>query len=764
MPAGCGFGFRLTTAMPGRPSAAVRVWVVALLVAAVLVGGPGGWPAQAQVLSPPTSKSATEAETAASAPDVAAELAATRSQLERLQPLDPGAAPLPLQNEQRNLASRLALLLTLESRPAEPPAPVPDLPARLAGSPPYAVADVDGLRDTRDALQSQVDSLALQLRGLDRQINTLLVDRRKAEEALRLQVDFLTRERDGVKRERLRAEGEVARLQARIAAVEVTRADRERQVTRTKLAALKSQLEVIDRDLARVRGSQRIDDADLERVAQAAQVTRRQLDVQRRETEQRLAQREPLAEGNGRAAEVAQREVQALRERIGLLGELDLLETGREDAWRQRRAALDALGTPQQPEAVAVLRRSIGQLEVRLRSGGERLMQARSSLRQQRLRLDGLAADAPELWAEQQALQAQQALVDTHELAQDALGHIERLLSRTLNDASDAAPTQRELWWRSASRQVTEQTLALWHYELFSVSDTTRVDGRSVTVDYGVTVGKSMGALVLFFVGWALAWGFSRLVIGWVVRRLGLSEALGRVMQRWVLTLLVLGVLVAVLKLARIPLTVFAFLGGALAIGIGFGTQNIIKNLISGVIILFERKIRVGDIVTIDSVSGTVTAVDLRATTVHGFDGINAIVPNSLLLENRVSNWSIGSPTVRRALLVGLSYGQDARRASRVLMDCIRANPDVLSLPQPEVLFDNFGDDAQVLRLQFWVRLGGLRAGPTVDSELRHAITEAFTAEGLVIAFPQRDVHLDLQAPLDLRLDTHPRRRRRATR
>jgi putative cardiolipin synthase len=101
-----------------------------------------------------------------------------------------------------------------------------------------------------------------------------------------------------------------------------------------------------------------------------------------------------------------------------------------------------------------------------------------------------------------------------------------------------------------------------------------------------------------------------------------------------------------------------------LAIGVGFGAQNIIKNLISGVIILFERKVRVGDIVTIDGVSGTVTSVDLRATTVRGFDGIEAIVPNSNLLENRVSNWSYGDPTVRRAIVLGRLVAEATRDAA----------------------------------------------------------------------------------------------------
>lgn len=701
-------------------------------------------------------------EAPASALDPASELAEVQSLLTRLQPGVPGTASPLLLDEQRNLASRLALLLRMEARPTEPQAPLPGLPTPITGVPPYSTVELDELRDARDSLAAQVDSLALRLRNLDGQINARVAALRKAEEMVRLKADQLTGEGDEEKRQRLQAEGEVARLGARVETLELKRADREREAVRSRLAGLKTRAELLSQDIARVRTNQRITDTDLARIAEGAQATRQRLDAQKREIDARLAQREAAAPGEGRAAEAARLEMQALREHVMILNALDLLEMGRGEVWLQRRSVLEADESTSRAEGAMLLRRSIAQLQSQLRSGGTQAVQARSLLRLQRLRVEGLAREAPELESEVKALQALQALVETHEMAQEALGRVERLLDRTLEDVSATTQAERAPWHQDLARRVSDQAQALWQYELFSVSDTTRVDGRSVTVEQGVTVGKSIGALVLFFVGWAAAWATSRLIIGRLVRWLGLSEHLGQVMQRWVLSLLVLVVLIAVLKVARIPLTVFAFLGGALAIGVGFGTQNIIKNLISGVIILLERKIRVGDIVTIDGVSGTVTAIDLRATTVRGFDGINAIVPNSLLLENRVSNWSIVSPTVRRSLLVGVGYGQDMRRACALVMDCVRANPDVLVEPGPEVLFDDFGADAQTLRLQFWVRLGGPQAGPTVDSNLRHAIAEALADAGMAIPFPQRDVHVDMQAPLQVRLDSrHGVRRRR---
>lgn len=347
---------------------------------------------------------------------------------------------------------------------------------------------------------------------------------------------------------------------------------------------------------------------------------------------------------------------------------------------------------------------------------------------------------------------AMQREADALELVQERLQRLQRLLERSRDDLAFAEQRQPAPFVQRVAGALRDGAAAIWRYEMFSVGESSQVDGRTITLQHGVTVGKAVGVVLLFVLGWLVASRLSRFFIQLLVRRLQLTPQLGRVLNRWMMALLLLGVLLVVLELAHIPLTAFAFLGGALAIGVGFGTQNIIKNLISGVIILFERKIRVGDVVTIDGVSGTVTSVDLRATTVRGFDGIEAIVPNSQLLENRVSNWSYGNPVVRRSVDVGLRYGSDARAASEAVLECARADIAVLAEPPPEVLFADFGADAQVLRLQYWLRLDGARSGPTVDSELRHAIAVVFAARGLEIAFPQRDVHLDVRHPLDVRV------------
>ena len=308
-----------------------------------------------------------------------------------------------------------------------------------------------------------------------------------------------------------------------------------------------------------------------------------------------------------------------------------------------------------------------------------------------------------------------------------------------------------------AKARLAHAALTIWHYELFTVTDTTHVDGRPVPIEYGLTVGKSVGALMLFLLGYFVSTRLVRFAVDRIAPRVGMSVHMAQMVRRWLSMLVVTAILLLVLRAARIPLAMFAFLGGALAIGVGFGAQNIIRNVISGIIILFERKIRVGDIVTLGDTSGHVVAVDLRATTVRDFDGIESIVPNSTLLETRIGNWSQGGATVRRTIAVGVAYGSDLRIASASLLACARAHAEVLVDPAPVARFDDFGDDAMRLKLLYWVSLHSDTPGPTIDSDLRFAIVDALRAASISIAFPQRDVHLEAAVPLKVEIARGPR-------
>ena len=192
------------------------------------------------------------------------------------------------------------------------------------------------------------------------------------------------------------------------------------------------------------------------------------------------------------------------------------------------------------------------------------------------------------------------------------------------------------------------------------------------------------------------------------------------------------------------------WMAAALSVGIGFGLQEIVANFVSGLIILFERPIRVGDTVTVGDTDGVVTKIRIRATTIRNWDRKELLVPNKEFVTGRLLNWSLSDPVTRVVLVVGVAYGSDVEQASTIMTDIARANEHVIDEPPPVVTFDTFGDNALTLTLRAFVESVGVRIGAI--SALNRAINEAFADAGINIAFPQRDLHLDTTRPLQIEL------------
>jgi potassium efflux system protein len=192
------------------------------------------------------------------------------------------------------------------------------------------------------------------------------------------------------------------------------------------------------------------------------------------------------------------------------------------------------------------------------------------------------------------------------------------------------------------------------------------------------------------------------------------------------------------------------WLVAALGVGIGFGLQEIVANFISGLIILFERPIRVGDIVTVGDTSGVVTRIQIRATTIRNWERKELLVPNKEFITGRLLNWSLSDQTTRILITVGLVYGGDVTKAMALMAEAAEEHERILDDPPPFVSFEGFGDNALVLNLRCYTSQLDFRLQTT--SELHEAINDKFNRAGLVIAFPQRDVHLDTSRPLEIRI------------
>ena len=206
------------------------------------------------------------------------------------------------------------------------------------------------------------------------------------------------------------------------------------------------------------------------------------------------------------------------------------------------------------------------------------------------------------------------------------------------------------------------------------------------------------------------------------------------------------------LTIAGIPLTVFTVLGGALAIGVGFGSQNIVNNFISGIIMLIEQPVKVGDVVEVDGVTGTVSVIGTRSTKIKNVDNKVFIVPNSFFLEKAVINWTHQTNIIRTTLNFGVAYGSDVKLVENICMDIMLNTEGVEQSPMPTVLFTDFSDSNLTFQLILYCNIDKVASHNHIKSEIRFKIDAKFRDHGISMAFPQRDMHLMIDKPLSVKL------------
>jgi len=192
------------------------------------------------------------------------------------------------------------------------------------------------------------------------------------------------------------------------------------------------------------------------------------------------------------------------------------------------------------------------------------------------------------------------------------------------------------------------------------------------------------------------------------------------------------------------------WLVAALSVGLGFGLQEIVANFVSGIILLLERPVRVGDIVTVGDADGYVARIRIRATTIITWEGKELVVPNKEFITQRVLNWTLSNSQMRLYLEVGVAYGSDIRLARELVVETLAEAEYVLEDPSPVVTFGSFGDNALTLEVRCF--LPDFDHWHSTRTEIHNAIYEKFAKAGITIAFPQRDVHLDVKGPIDVML------------
>jgi small-conductance mechanosensitive channel len=281
----------------------------------------------------------------------------------------------------------------------------------------------------------------------------------------------------------------------------------------------------------------------------------------------------------------------------------------------------------------------------------------------------------------------------------------------------------------NTAERIFEWLLAAWNTELLKLGDT------SITVRALILVIISLVLLSY------LSAKFKKLLVNRIFPHYNLERGVSLSIATIIRYVIIFLGIFIIFQTSGIDLSALALLFGALGVGIGFGLQGITNNFISGVIILFERPIKVGDRVEVDDIVGRVESISGRATTIITNDNIGVIVPNSDFINQRVINWSLNDRNVRLNFPVGVSYKEDPELIRKLLLEVARENPGVLQHPKPDVLFDQYGDSSLDFMLRVWTNQFS-DTPKILKSELYYAIFEKFKEHSIEIPYPQRDLHL----------------------
>ncbi len=278
-----------------------------------------------------------------------------------------------------------------------------------------------------------------------------------------------------------------------------------------------------------------------------------------------------------------------------------------------------------------------------------------------------------------------------------------------------------------------EQFLAFVNYPLFEGANST------------YRVGQVLLVLVTILLGFYLVRRLEHLLMGKMVA-MNRDKNMMLLVQRLYLVVAYITLALLILSVLNVPLTAFAFVSGAVAIGVGFGAQNIINNFISGWILMWERPIRIGDSIELGDVKGVVETINTRSTRLRRADGVHIVVPNSHLLENRLVNSTLIDKLSRGVVRVGVAYGSPLKKVEELIYKAASEHAEIIKMPAPLVVFEDFGDSSLVFELYFWIN--GDEDMRVIRSDLRYRIAALFDESGIYFAAPRQEVYLDGQLKL----------------
>ncbi|MBT4964180.1 MAG: mechanosensitive ion channel [Francisellaceae bacterium] len=284
--------------------------------------------------------------------------------------------------------------------------------------------------------------------------------------------------------------------------------------------------------------------------------------------------------------------------------------------------------------------------------------------------------------------------------------------------------------------EIFKFLLEVWNIKLFDVSD------------HHISVGNLVAGLVFVSLAFWLARKLRNKITVYLIKNNTFERqqiaTFGNIFYYVAIIILVL----LALNIANIPLTTFTIIGGAVVIGVGFGSQSIVNNFMSGLILLAEQPIRIGDVIEIDDLKGVVEHLGARSTRIRTMYNTCVIVPNSMVLSQRVVNFTLVERAVLIDVVVGFNYGSDTDTVTEILKKAVAATDEIVHKLETIVTFNDFGSSSLIFSVKFYIKIKNHLQQEIIQSNVRYKIEKLSKDAGLVIAFSQLDVHLDVKGPI----------------
>ena len=625
-------------------------------------------------------------------------------------------------------------------------------------APPYSILMLDALLNERDATQSRLDADQAILLNCEQLAQTIMDQAKAAEETVTQRVTEFKKP-DPEKIDTAKWRLDAARAQSRQLATRSGLLENKTRALKDGIENAKAELSLLARKVKLTKAKAHFSDEDFAKLVKIADDRKRVSKQEADAISKRLsAAKNPLAKAQAALdalatatppidanalelakfrLEVAQGRVDSLQSMFEMVERLPQLEKLTLDAYQSRRILINTTQPQRRSDALKALEQFDNRIQVSENSLEQDISKSHSDLIGLESRAASVSPGDPrfELLSEKRATQSEMLAI--LERISQTLETRQQLIKRWISEYSLTDTPAGILTHIGKFTTATQGVIQkIWSFGLMTFEDHLVVDGQTLTRTIPVTLGMLLRALLFFVIAYAVFSKIANRIQQSLITRGHVADAQARTLRNWLM--MAVGVLLAIgtLSFLKIPLTVFAFFGGALAIGLGFGTQTLIKNFISGIIVLVERKVRVGDVLDVDGIVGTVTEINTRSSIIHSAEDVETIIPNSLFLENRVTNWTLSNSRTRRNLRIFVAYGTAPEKMIQILMETAAQYPSILKHPKPFATFEEFGERSMIFCLYFWLELDAANNATIVTSDLRVLLSNRFSEEGIQ-TYPQ---------------------------